>query len=254
MMTKSKKTDKSIETKQRILFAARKEFAEKGYEGARMGAIAKRADANQALLHYYFDTKENLYDEVLQQFFSINDTRLIDDLVGGWDLTPHEMIYVSIYIWVNLSLGGYDRDFSRIMSREIAEERSSLKNIMFEYFFPKLERFLKLFQYGIDEGAFETENSHMLVMQIISFLLSYENHRAADEAEFPWSSELYEGDYHKKVFKFLLVTTVKALTPIGIEVQIPQLSKEKMDKLDKVIVEIKELEKEILGLNDLDSV
>ena len=61
------KVDDNLETRERIIFAAKKEFAEKGFDGARMGAIAKRAKANQALIHYYFDNKENLYKEILNR-------------------------------------------------------------------------------------------------------------------------------------------------------------------------------------------
>lgn len=38
-----------------------------GYHGARMEAIAKEADVNKALLHYYFRSKDKLFDAIFQQ-------------------------------------------------------------------------------------------------------------------------------------------------------------------------------------------
>lgn len=50
----------------RLLLAAEAVFAEKGFEGAGMKAIAQRAEASQSLLHYHFGNKENLYAEVIR--------------------------------------------------------------------------------------------------------------------------------------------------------------------------------------------
>jgi len=47
-------------TPQKDLSAAQLEFAEKGFDGARMHSIALRAGVNKALLHYYFHSKEML--------------------------------------------------------------------------------------------------------------------------------------------------------------------------------------------------
>jgi TetR/AcrR family transcriptional regulator len=48
-------------TRERLLEAALLEFAEHGYAGARISAIAKRAGVNQQLVSYYFDGKEGLF-------------------------------------------------------------------------------------------------------------------------------------------------------------------------------------------------
>src|SRR5689334_781276 len=55
------------ETEQRILTAARAVFIRRGTAGARMQEIAREAGVNQALLHYYFRSKERLSDAVFRQ-------------------------------------------------------------------------------------------------------------------------------------------------------------------------------------------
>lgn len=55
----------AVETKKRLLDAAEEEFAHKGFDGARLGNIAKAAGVQHALIHHYFEDKEGLYREVL---------------------------------------------------------------------------------------------------------------------------------------------------------------------------------------------
>ncbi len=60
----------NLQTRERILKAAQKEFAARGYSGARMEAIARGAAINKAMLFYYFSSKDNLYRTVLLGVFS----------------------------------------------------------------------------------------------------------------------------------------------------------------------------------------
>jgi len=60
---------KSIETQENILDAAKIIFAQKGLAGARMQEIADRAGINKALLHYYYRSKEKLFEQVFEEAF-----------------------------------------------------------------------------------------------------------------------------------------------------------------------------------------
>lgn len=53
-------------TEKQILDAAYKVIIQKGKQGARMQEIADVAGVNKALLHYYFRSKDKLYEAVLQ--------------------------------------------------------------------------------------------------------------------------------------------------------------------------------------------
>ena len=57
------------DTRQRLLVAAVRVFAEKGFDGAGIREIAQRAKANSALVHYYFGGKEGLYRAALSFLF-----------------------------------------------------------------------------------------------------------------------------------------------------------------------------------------
>jgi AcrR family transcriptional regulator len=54
-------------TRRRILDAARREFGTKGFDGARIDAIARRAGVNKGLIFYYFQNKEELFRVLSEQ-------------------------------------------------------------------------------------------------------------------------------------------------------------------------------------------
>lgn len=56
---------------QLILTAAEHEFLTKGYDGARTTSIAKTAGVTHAMLHYYFRTKEQLFERIVDSKFSL---------------------------------------------------------------------------------------------------------------------------------------------------------------------------------------
>ena len=52
---------------QAILEAAEQEFLNKGFAGARTTSIAEAAGVTHAMLHYYFRTKEQLFERILDE-------------------------------------------------------------------------------------------------------------------------------------------------------------------------------------------
>jgi TetR/AcrR family transcriptional regulator len=60
-------TENDKQTEEKIFDSATVVFQEKGMDGARMQDIANRAGINKALLHYYFRTKDLLFEAVFQK-------------------------------------------------------------------------------------------------------------------------------------------------------------------------------------------
>jgi AcrR family transcriptional regulator len=56
-------------TRERILKAAERLFAERGYDGTSIRTIVAKAKVNQAAINYHFDGKDGLYREVLHVAF-----------------------------------------------------------------------------------------------------------------------------------------------------------------------------------------
>jgi TetR/AcrR family transcriptional regulator len=68
---------KPTETETLILDAARKVFLENGFDGTTMQKISDEAGINKALLHYYFRSKDRLFEAVFIEAFS----RMIPNLL-----------------------------------------------------------------------------------------------------------------------------------------------------------------------------
>ena len=61
----------SAETRARILRAAREVINERGYDAANFQAIASRAGLSRPTMHYYFHTREEIYDRLVAETYSI---------------------------------------------------------------------------------------------------------------------------------------------------------------------------------------
>ena len=59
----------AVDTETRIFDAALRVFARKGKDGARLQEIADEAGIHRPLLHYYFRTKQQLYEAVAERLF-----------------------------------------------------------------------------------------------------------------------------------------------------------------------------------------
>jgi TetR/AcrR family transcriptional regulator len=63
----AKEIKNDTSTEEKILAAAKQVFMEKGIDGARMQDIADKAGINKALLHYYFRSKDKLFEMIFME-------------------------------------------------------------------------------------------------------------------------------------------------------------------------------------------
>ncbi|MDR0757443.1 MAG: TetR/AcrR family transcriptional regulator [Tannerella sp.] len=59
--------DRELTTEQIVLRAAEAEFLEKGYGNTKTVAIARRAGISHSMLHYYFRSKEQLFQKIFKE-------------------------------------------------------------------------------------------------------------------------------------------------------------------------------------------
>jgi TetR/AcrR family transcriptional regulator len=102
-------------TRARILSAALAEFAARGFAGARVDAIARRAGVNKRMLYHYFDDKEGLFRAVLRHKIAERQAR-----AGGLSGDPAE----SLVFWFEAACG--DADWVRMLEWEALQSESPL--------------------------------------------------------------------------------------------------------------------------------
>src|SRR5258708_33848769 len=85
------------ESRAAILKAAVTQFAEHGIAGARTDAIARAAHVNKALLYYYFEDKNALYEAVLDHVFSGLRARVMPVLESNLPPRQKMLEYLGAY-------------------------------------------------------------------------------------------------------------------------------------------------------------
>lgn len=152
---------------QQILEAAEREFLEKGYDGARTTSIAKSAGVTHAMLHYYFRTKEQLFERFIDKKMS-EVVPLLTHLFGNSDLPLVERIEKTIS--VHFDFVATNPDLPRFLINEILpyKERCDLfysKVANFLYFFNNLQR-------EVNEAAARGEVEQFNVLLLFQSILS----------------------------------------------------------------------------------
>jgi AcrR family transcriptional regulator len=94
-------------TRERILASALREFSDKGFAGARVDRIARRARVNKRMLYHYFGNKASLFHEIL--------TRKVRER-SAWAVRAPADAAESLAFWFKTAC--QDRDWVRLMEWE----------------------------------------------------------------------------------------------------------------------------------------
>ena len=92
-------------------------FAREGFRGARMHQIATAAGVNQALLHYYFSSKEKLYEEALFTVFS----QIFSQLSRHFSDRQSPQTAFSNFIHIYMNILKQNPEFPKLLIFEILE-------------------------------------------------------------------------------------------------------------------------------------
>ena len=161
--------ENEINNKERqILLAAEVEFMEKGFDGARTTSIAKAAGVTHAMLHYYFRTKEQLFEKIIKSKMEPAAIMILSAL-GNRDLPLEERIKDGIsahfdFLMENPSLPKF------ILNTVFLNE--NLAEIFESMMLKMLRKELDYIQNEIDERVKKKEvryvNSQQLFISIVS--------------------------------------------------------------------------------------
>jgi TetR/AcrR family transcriptional regulator len=131
-----------VSSRARILIAARTEFAERGFDGVPLQAIAARAGVRHPTLLYHFESKELLYRAVIEQVvddWAAETERAISTGLRGFE-------QVAALVDAAFRLFERNGDFVRIVRREAIEGGGRMEEQMAEFVRPFLDdavRFLR---------------------------------------------------------------------------------------------------------------
>jgi AcrR family transcriptional regulator len=127
------------ETRSRLLRAAERLFAERGFKKVTVREICRAARANVAAVNYHFGDKLGLYREVLQS--AIGRMRATNDAArtAGEGRTAEERLRRSIVIFVGRLLDPAGQTVHRLVSREIHDPTPALDALVEQGMRPRIE-------------------------------------------------------------------------------------------------------------------
>ena len=139
--TRAPKTNPaSADTRQRLIDAAARLFADKGFQNVTVREICKASNANVAAVNYHFGDKAGLYRAVVT--FAMEVMRETNELSfrAGEGLSPEEQIRGFVRVFVSRLTGdGPNTWIHRLMAREMEHPTEALDQVMTHIVKPRLE-------------------------------------------------------------------------------------------------------------------
>lgn len=159
-MTKQKNQDTEVQ----ILEAAKIIFQQKGMQGARMQEIADKAGINKAMLHYYYRSKQLLFESVFNHAFSLlapQVNKILND-----DSTIEEKVKNFTHNYISFTLKHpYLPNF---IVQELNRNPSFFDKIQQNSVFPSLDKFEKQVELEVKQGVLKPIEGKQLFIHIIS--------------------------------------------------------------------------------------
>jgi len=155
---------KDQSTEERILAAARKVFVAKGMSGARMQDIADEAGINKALLHYYFRSKEKLFEVIFSQTVGRFIPRVNE--IFSSDMGWKEKIETFSAEYIDKVI---ENPFLPLfIMNEMHKQPEEFLKKMWGGVTPKIEKFLMQISEAIDIGEIKPVHPAHLLMNVMS--------------------------------------------------------------------------------------
>lgn len=161
-------TPKLPTTEEKILEAAEAVFHEKGYDGARMQEIADQAQINKGLLHYYFKSKDLLFDAI----FSMALRRMVSNVgnILALEVPLEEKLDLVVDTYMNMLLRNSSlprfviHELNKAPDKFLARHINSNVKDLFAHFEASVNR-------EVQAGRIYPINAKHLFMNLISMLV-----------------------------------------------------------------------------------
>lgn len=160
-------TTKSSLSRKKILDASSAVFAEDGFAGARVDAIAQRAGVNKAMLYYHVGDKRALYGEVLNRNFGRIEKALEEGMPNEGSASERLRAVITI---VERAVAA-NPDHPRIVLREFASGAANLPAEILHRMLGLLTIVRNILADGTESGEFRRTDPVMTHLSFIGAIL-----------------------------------------------------------------------------------
>lgn len=158
------KKAKDENTEEQILEAAKNVFQAKGMDGARMQEIADKAGINKAMLHYYYRSKQLLFEAVFKNVFSLLAPQL--NAILNDDSTIEEKVKNFTFNYISfISKHPYLPNF---IIQELNRNPDFILKMKDNKGFPNLAKFKRQVDKEVEDGIIKPISAEQLFMNILA--------------------------------------------------------------------------------------
>lgn len=166
-------------TKDRLLQAAGEEFAEKGFECARIRAICDRAQANVAAVNYHFGDKVQLYVQTVLEAHRCGIEAGEEDEAESGEPAEELRRFIRHFLGRVLALHDPDDWRHRLVLREMLQPTSASDVLIREAIRPRFEQLLAVLRRFCPDA--DERKMHALAFSVIGQCLHYKMARPIAE-------------------------------------------------------------------------
>lgn len=155
---------KDNQTEEHILEAAKQVFQAKGMDGARMQEIADKASINKAMLHYYYRSKQLLFEAVFNKAFALlapqlnailNDDSALEDKIRSFTQNYISFMMKHPYL-------------PNFIIQELNRNPKFIESIKNNVAFPNISKFKMQVEQEVEKGTIVSVNAEQLFINILS--------------------------------------------------------------------------------------
>jgi len=196
-------------TEERILEAAKNVFIKKGMYGARMQEIADEAGINKAMLHYYFRSKDKLFDAIFKEAFHEFAPKAFSILKGDLPIEEKISRFVSNYIDV-VSANPFLPIFIINEINQNPDRLNHIRNILGMV----KEELYKDMKVKVEYGEFREIDPVQLLINIMAMSIFPFLVRPIIQGAFEYSDEKYREflEERKKLIPEIIISYLKSNT------------------------------------------
>ena len=128
-----------LETRERLIDASARLFAERGFSKVTVREICRRARANVAAVNYHFGGKQGLYDEIVSSAIQTMQQTTEEIRKAGANQPPEQQLAIFIRIFLSRVMEHRDGWIHQLMTREISDPTPALDRVIKNVVRPRME-------------------------------------------------------------------------------------------------------------------